>query len=334
MLVALFSFISCEKSELATEELDLSSTEIQDDFEVTGKYTPAAVSKTYKFGQTVEEVFAKSRPSTLQAVTPWEQITKDEVRAVGIADNQVFNVVRNKYFSNYISAGWYWGIESVSIGPNESYGTNRWSQVSGAVIPEYRFYGQGDVSQNTGFALWRRVPGINAQVHPNNNAAGQVWLTSAESSSHTFTVESSTSVTAGGKIKVPFVAEGESSVEVTLGASYSYTTEKSFEENFYFPQVTRTLAPGESIRYVLEERWVPVQTEWKFPLQFKGNYVVSIENGLGSMSFLDKRKVNVSEFNSDYNDPSKYHTMEVEEYLSHEFRVAAYIIDHYGQVVP
>ena len=331
ILISFFFITSCEKGDLADED-SIVTIEVDDDLDLS-KVKPNAVSETYKFGKTIEEL-GKSRPQTLTATTPWKRITKNEVRAVGIPDSQVFDVVTDEYFSGYTGPSFglpisHWGVVSVSLGPNNSdkYGWgNYWSDISNPSTPEFQFYGQGDVSQNTGFSLWKRVSGVSAQVHPNNHAAGQVWITTAQSSSHSFTVEASSTVTAGGSIGIPFVAEGEASVAVTLGASYTYTNEKSFSENFYFPQVH--VPNGKSVRYQLEERWVPVQTEWKFPIKFRGNYAVGIEVGFGPHGgYMDKQKVNVSAFNDNYAQPGMYHTIVVKEHLSHEFRVAAYIID-------
>ncbi len=333
ILISFFTFVSCEKGDLEEEPV---TTEVKDDIDLAG-VKPDAVSETREFGKRIKDIDLQKRTSTLTATTPWKRIYKNEVRAVGIVDNQVFRTVENEYFSNYSPSGpynQYLGITSVSLGPynSQKYGaTNYWSSVTNPAAPEYRFYGSGIVSQNTGFSLWKRVPSVNAQVHPNywddtQQIGGDLWITTGKSISHQFTVEASASVTAGGKISIPFVAEGEASATVTLGTAYTYTNENSFQENFYFPLVN--VPRGKSVRYQLEERWVPVKTEWKFPIQFKGNYVVGVEVGAGeSGSMTEKHKVNVSAFNDNYNQPSKYHTMDVTEHLSHEFRVAAYIID-------
>lgn len=331
ILISFFAFISCQKQDLAGE--DTTTTALEED--VTN-VKPDLVSETYKFGKTIEDLNFAKRPTTLNTFTSWNQITKNEVRDVGIDDSDVFDIIEDQYPYNPSHFN-YDEVLSVSLNDSESYGPNYWSNISNPNtsdpdLPEYRFYGTGDVSQNNDFTPWQPVQNVSAEVITNYLDEPQLldrelWFTTTRSVSREFTIEASTTVSIEASIEIPFVADIGGSISTTLGVSSTVADEKEFNRDFYKPAIE--IPVGQSVRFVLEERTVPVETEWKFPIQFRGNYVVG--RGVGNFGvpyFVNVQKVNVNAFDDEYDQPDKYHTVLVTEYLSHEFRIGAYIINN------
>lgn len=222
VLLAVFCFLSCEKeTDLLTATQEKTEKEVSEEELITQGLIP--LEETVLFDYTTIDI--ESADNTVKATTKWSYslMSESDLNAIYTSYTDLsFLKVR---FKNVLNKGSRKpdgvSVNSFHVGS----GTNTSTKYDWEC---YRYFTRklsGSTTwENSG---WEKVSSVNSIRIPNwtdsevthGNNSDYVSITRGEVDS--WTVSASTSVTVGGKVGIPLVAEGSAEVTVSLGASYT-----------------------------------------------------------------------------------------------------------------
>ncbi|WP_440879881.1 ETX/MTX2 family pore-forming toxin [Tenacibaculum sp. C7A-26P2] len=141
-----------------------------------------------------------------------------------------------------------------------------------------------------------------------------------------YEVGGSLALTAGGKIGLPLVAEGETSVTATLSASYSdtSTTTKIITIG---GSATGIMVPGrKKVTWTLYERHKNFDGDWRVPVEFRGE--VGADYGAGKYKGHHFWYVHAADFFREFKNPKNAYQISVFSTIQKQFEIRAVIHDN------
>jgi hypothetical protein len=275
--------------------------------------SPSATSETY----------VSKRPTTTATAsksteTGWTKVTRTDLGNLGQFLNENFAKTRfnDRISINDVPRNVSVNDVKLGSGTNPNSGQN-W-------VTERRFEGTGSSTAAGPYVSWRPVSGYSARVEENYSNAtkdlgGFVLYNRATTNTSNWNVSVTTGLKIGGKIGIPFVTEG--SVEVSLSATAGGGGSKSttFTENYRTPHID--VDPGKRVRFVLEERWRPINSLWTVPVKFRGYVGADYGKRVNGHYFW---AIPASSYFWDFQNGSQKYTVNIVEKYAHEIRVAAY----------
>ncbi|NHN24902.1 hypothetical protein FIA58_004355 [Flavobacterium jejuense] len=293
--------VSCEKN----EDLENAQT------------SPSAVSETYISRRKANEVATVSKT----AYSDWTVVTRNDLSNLGQFLNESFAKQRfnDRISINDVPKNVSVNDVKLGSGTNPNQGQN-W-------VTERRFVGNGYSGAAGPYTNWQQVSGYAARVETNytnttQNLGGFVLYSSIRTVTSNWNVSATAGLKIAGKVGIPFVTEGsvEVSLSTTAGGGESKST--TFTENYRTPNIN--VAPGQSVRFVLEERWRPLNSTWSVPVNFRGYVGADYGKRVNGHYFW---AIPASSYFWDFQNGSQKYTVSINEKSAHEIRVAAYYVN-------
>ena len=188
------------------------------------------------------------------------------------------------------------------------------------------FYNKENISDYTPWTQTQKS--ITVKNYDNKHRRLEAPINWAYTDTHTVSwkVGGSLALTAGGKIGIPFVAEGEVSATVRLSGSYTdnSTTTKTITIG---GSATGIIVPGrKKVTWTLYERHKNFDGDWRVPVEFRGE--VGADYGPSQYNGHHFWYVHAEDFFREFKNPKNAYQISVFSTVQKQFEIRAVIHDN------